>query len=153
MAKTIIIKLSKLKLNPENPQKFKDLSKLENSLKEFPEMLKLRPLIYDPKTMYVLGGNKRLICLQNLGYKEIPKNWTLAADDITEEQKKRFVIADNVGFGEWDFDKLNEFWDYMLNGTLEQFLNKAVYIREYTKLRDKKNTKDFINFTNQKLKL
>ena len=60
------MKITELKINPNNPQKFDDLSKLEKSLKEFPKMLELRPLIYDPETMYVLGGNKRLICLQNL---------------------------------------------------------------------------------------
>ena len=69
------MKLSKLKINPNNPQKFNDLSKLENSIKEFPKMMQLRPLVYDPETMQVLGGNKRLICLQNLGHKEIPDTW------------------------------------------------------------------------------
>lgn len=103
--------LSKLKINPKNPQKFSDLSKLENSIKEFPKMMELRPLIYDNKTMEVLGGNKRLICLQNLGYKEIPENWAKSAETLTDEEKQRFIIADNVGFGEWDFDILDENWD------------------------------------------
>jgi len=71
------MKLSELKINPSNPQKFDDLSKLENSIKEFPKMMSLRPLVYDPKNMQVLGGNKRLICLQNLGFKEIPDNWVM----------------------------------------------------------------------------
>lgn len=104
------MKLSTLKINPNNPQKFDDLSKLENSIKEFPKMMSLRPLIYDPKDMIVLGGNKRLICLQNLGFKEIPDNWIKSADELTEEEKKRFIIADNVGFGTWD-EELLEDWD------------------------------------------
>ena len=104
------MKLSELKINPNNPQKFDDLSKLENSIKEFPKMMELRPLVYDPKTMHVLGGNKRLICLQNLGYKEIPDKWVKCAEDLTEAEQQRFIIADNVGFGEWDMDVL-EGWD------------------------------------------
>jgi hypothetical protein len=104
------MKIKDLKVNPNNPQKFDDLSKLQNSIKEFPKMMELRPMVYDPKTKYVLGGNKRLICLQNLEFKEIPDNWVISADKLTEEEKKRFVIADNVGFGEWDEEKLIE-WD------------------------------------------
>lgn len=100
------MKLSELKINPNNPQKFDDLSKLENSIKEFPKMMELRPIIYDSKNMQVLGGNKRLICLQNLDYKEIPDNWVKAADELTEDEKKRFILADNIGFGEWDWDIL-----------------------------------------------
>ena len=105
------MKLSKLKLNPDNPQIFDDLSILQNSIKEFPKMLELRPLVYDPITMYVLGGNKRLICLQNLGYKDISDNWIKSAEDLTDEEKKRFIIADNVNYGEWDEDKLLKGWN------------------------------------------
>jgi hypothetical protein len=107
------MKTELLKLNPENPQKFKkkDLKKLENSIKEFPKMMELRPLVYDPETMFILGGNKRLICIQNLGMKEIPDTWVKSAADLTEEEKKRFIIADNVGFGEWDYDMLRELYE------------------------------------------
>jgi len=104
------MKLKEIKVNPDNPQKFNDLSKLENSIKEFPKMMELRPLVYDPETMQVLGGNKRLICLQNLGYKDIPDTWVLSAEDLTDEEKQRFIIADNVGFGQWDWDKLDN-WE------------------------------------------
>ncbi|MBT3209139.1 MAG: DNA modification methylase [Bacteroidetes bacterium] len=96
-----------LLLNPNNPQKFNDLAKLQNSIKEFPKMLELRPLVYDPKTMYVLGGNKRLICLKELGYKEIPVKWTKVATKLSKDEIQRFIIADNVSFGEWDFDLLD----------------------------------------------
>lgn len=104
------IKITDLKINPDNPQKFDDLSKLENSIKEFPKMMELRPMVYDPSTMYVLGGNKRLLCLQNLGFKEIPDTWVKSAESLTEDEKQRFIIADNVGFGEWDLELLQE-WD------------------------------------------
>lgn len=105
------MELSKLKLNKNNPQKFDDLSKLENSIKEFPKMMELRPLIYDAETFEVLGGNKRLICLQNLGFKEIPDNWAKSADKLTAKEKKRFIIADNISFGDWDNEILKENWD------------------------------------------
>ena len=125
------MKLSKLKINPSNPQTFNDLSKLENSIKEFPKMMNLRPLVYDPKNMQVLGGNKRLICLQNLGFKEIPDNWTQSADELTPEEKKRFIIADNVGFGEWDWDVLeSEFSGYNLD---EWNLNVPIRIENINK--------------------
>ena len=107
------MKLSELKINPGNPQKFDDLSKLEQSIKEFPKMMTLRPLVVDADNM-VLGGNKRLICLQNLGYKEIPDDWVKRADELTTEEQRRFIIADNVGFGEWDWDVLSE-WDEPLD--------------------------------------
>jgi len=104
------MKLSELKLNPNNPQKFDDLTSLENSIKNFPKMMKLRPIIYDPETRHVLGGNKRLLCLQNLGYKEIPDDWVKSADELTEDEKKRFVIQDNIQIGKWDFYLLDN-WD------------------------------------------
>ena len=103
------MKLADLKINPNNPQKFDDLSKLENSIKEFPKMMELRPIVTDASNM-VLGGNKRLICLQNLGYKEIPDTWVKRAEDLTEDEQQRFIIADNVGFGEWDMELLED-WD------------------------------------------
>jgi len=105
------MKLSKLKLNPDNPQVFGDLEKLKNSIKEFPKMMKLRPLVYDPATGYVLGGNKRLVCLRELEFKEIPDEWVRSADELTEEEKKRFIIADNLLWGEFDWDKLKDEWD------------------------------------------
>lgn len=105
------IKMSDLKVNPRNPQKFNDLSKLEKSLKEFPKMMELRPLVIDDDGI-ILGGNKRLICLKKLGYKEIPKTWIKKASELTESEKERFIIADNVGFGDWDFEILKDDFDF-----------------------------------------
>jgi len=103
------MKIKDIKINPNNPQKFTDLSKLENSIKEFPKMMELRPLVVDNNNM-VLGGNKRLLCLQNLGYKEIPDTWVKSAQDLTKDEQRRFIIADNIGFGEWDMEIISE-WD------------------------------------------
>lgn len=110
------MKLSKLKLNPTNPRIIKDdkFKKLVQSLKDFPEMMEKRPIVcvtdVDGK-MFPIGGNMRLKALRELGMREIPDEWVVLADDWTEEQRKEFTIKDNVGFGEWNWDDLQENWD------------------------------------------
>lgn len=110
------MKLTKIKLNPTNPRIIKDdkFKKLVQSLKEFPEMIEKRPMVcvtdVDGK-IYPLGGNMRLRAIQELEYKEIPDTWVMMADDWTEEKRKEFVIKDNVGFGEWDWNDLANNWD------------------------------------------
>lgn len=111
-----MIPISKLKLNPTNPRIIKDdkFKKLVQSLKDFPEMMEKRPIVcvtdIDGK-MFPIGGNMRLKALRELGTKEIPDSWVVLADDWTEEQRKEFTIKDNVGFGEWNWDELQENWD------------------------------------------
>jgi len=104
--------LKKIKLNPRNPRLIKEarFKKLVQSLKEFPKMLALRPIVINEDNV-VLGGNMRLKALIELGYKEVPDAWVKRADELTEEEKKRFVITDNVEFGENDFDILLKEWD------------------------------------------
>ena len=110
------MKLSDLKANPNNPRIIKDdkFNKLVKSIQDFPEMMEKRPIVVvtdvDGK-MYPLGGNMRLKALQELKYKEIPENWITKADEWTEEKRREFVIKDNVGFGEWDFEMLANEWD------------------------------------------
>ena len=106
------MKINELKLNKSNPRVCKDhkFEKLKKSISEFPKMLELRPMIIDDQNI-VLGGNMRLTALKDLGYKEIPDNWVKRASELTEEEKQRFVIADNVGFGDWDWDILANEWD------------------------------------------
>lgn len=98
-------------LNPNNPRIIRDdkFKKLCQSIKEFPKMLELRPIIVDDKGM-ILGGNMRFRALQELGW-EIKDEWVKKANDLTEEEKKRFIIEDNIPFGEWDWDKLADEWD------------------------------------------
>jgi hypothetical protein len=107
------MKLSQLKTNPSNPRIIRDekFKKLVMSIESFPKMLELRPIVYNPETMEVLGGNMRLKALQELKYKEIPDKWIKSAESLTEEEKKRFIIEDNVGFGEWDYKLLENNWD------------------------------------------
>lgn len=134
------MKLSALKTNPNNPRLIKDdkFFKLVNSILEFPKMMELRPMVYDEENI-IHGGNMRSKALlhiksegkekalkhlesvgkpenisffESLFFKgEIPDNWAKKASDLTEEEKRRFVIADNIGFGEWDNDILTNEWD------------------------------------------
>jgi ParB-like chromosome segregation protein Spo0J len=105
--------IKKIKPNPNNPRLIKDekFKKLVKSLQEFPEMLEKRPLVcvtdVDGK-VYPLGGNMRLKAAQELGMKELP---VTLADDWTQEQRQQFVIKDNIGYGEWDWDAIANEWD------------------------------------------
>jgi len=103
------VKISKVKGNPSNPRIIKNdkFKKLVKSIKEFPEMLKLRPIVVD-EGMMVLGGNMRLKASKDAGLKEV---WIEVAEGLTEEQKKEFIVKDNVGFGEWEWDMLANEWD------------------------------------------
>jgi len=104
------VKTSQLKANPDNPRKItKDqLERLKTSLQNFTEMMALRPMVYDPETMYVLGGNQRLAAINALGMKEIPDTWAIPATGLTPEQMKEFILRDNIPMGEWDFPLLLE---------------------------------------------
>jgi hypothetical protein len=103
------VAIREIKPNTNNPRFIKDdkFRKLVKSIKEFPEMLELRPIVVD-SDMIVLGGNMRLKACIEAGLTEVP---ILVADQLTEEQKKEFIVKDNVGFGEWDWDLLANEWD------------------------------------------
>lgn len=103
------MKINLIKPNPNNPRIIKDdkFKKLVQSIKDFPQMLELRPIVIDENNI-VLGGNMRLKACQELGLKDVP---TIYAKDLTEDQKKEFIIKDNVGFGEWNWDDLANEWD------------------------------------------
>jgi len=106
------MKLKDIKLNKNNPRIIKDdkFNKLKKSISEFPKMLELRPMILDEDNT-VLGGNMRLQALKALQYTEIPDNWIKYAKDLTDEEKQRFIFADNIGFGDWDWDIIANEWD------------------------------------------
>jgi len=107
-----MIKLSSIKPNPDNPRVIRDekFQKLKQSIQDFPKMMCLRPMVIDDQGM-ILGGNMRLKALQDLGFKEVPQEWVKQAAELTEEEKNRFIIADNVGYGDWQWDMLNSSWD------------------------------------------
>ena len=109
----MIVDIKQVKTNPKNPRVIKDdkFKKLVKSIQEFPDMLNKRPLVCFTDTdgkYVVLGGNMRLKACNELKLTEIP---IILADEWTEEQKNEFLIKDNVGFGEWDWDDLANEWD------------------------------------------
>ena len=103
-----LLKISAVKPNTDNPRVIRDnkFQKLVASIKEFPEMLKLRPIVVN-KDMIILGGNMRYKACIEAGLKEV---WVLKAADLTKEQENEFIVKDNVGFGEWDWDILANQW-------------------------------------------
>ena len=105
----ITVKISEVKSNPNNPRIIKDdkFQKLVKSIKEFPEMLNIRPIVVNAD-MVVLGGNMRLKACKEAGLKEVA---IIKAEDLTEDQQKQFIIKDNVGFGEWYWEDLANNWD------------------------------------------
>jgi len=103
------VNISSVKENPDNPRFIKDskFKKLVKSIKAFPEMLEKRPIVVD-ENMVVLGGNMRLKACKSAGLFEV---WIDVAEGWTEKQKKEFIVKDNVGFGEWDWDILANEWN------------------------------------------
>jgi len=103
------VKITEVKNNPKNPRLIKDdkFKKLVKSIQEFPQMLELRPIVVDENNI-VLGGNMRLKACKEAGLKEV---YIVKAEGLTELQKDEFIVKDNVGFGEWDWDMLANEWD------------------------------------------
>lgn len=104
-----LVDIKIIKPNPNNPRLIKDekYQKLVKSIQEFPEMLNLRPIVVNDD-MIVLGGNMRLKACQELKLKQIP---IIRASELTQDQAREFIIKDNVGFGEWDWDMIANEWD------------------------------------------
>jgi hypothetical protein len=100
--------ISKVRPNSDNPRYIKDekFKKLVQSLRDFPEMANVRPIVVNTE-MVVLGGNMRLKAMQEAGWSEVP----VKIVDWSEEKQREFIIKDNVGFGEWDWDELANTWD------------------------------------------
>jgi hypothetical protein len=101
-------KLETLKPNPKNPRVIKDdkFQKLVQSIRAFPQMLEVRPIVCTPDGV-VLGGNMRLRACKEAGLREVPVHVVSWLDSQQEE----FIIKDNVGYGEWDWDMLANQWD------------------------------------------
>lgn len=100
-------------INPHNPRYIRDerYQQLKKSIKEFPKMMKLRPIIVENDGM-ILGGNMRYLAMIDLGYEEIPEGWVVKASELTEEEQRKFKIVDNIPFGDWDYDILANEWDF-----------------------------------------
>jgi hypothetical protein len=150
------VKIYKIKGNPNNPRIIKNdkFKKLVKSIKEFPEMLKLRPIVVDENYM-VLGGNMRLKASQDAGLKEV---WVEVAEGLSEEQKDEFIVKDNVNFGEWDYDLLsNDFnskqlvewgldvWENQDDIIEEEILSRNIKAPSYKIQEFKPELSDLIN--------
>ncbi len=136
--KTEKVSISQVKTNPNNPRLIKDdkFKKLVSSIKEFPEMLEIRPIVVDNDNV-VLGGNMRLRACKEAGLKEVH---IIKADQLTEKQQREFIIKDNVGFGEWDWDDLANEWDI---DELEDWgLDLPVLLNEDPEIKDISDTID-----------
>lgn len=103
------VKIGDIRLNPDNPRIIKDkkFKKLVQSIKDFPEMLEIRPIVVNEDNV-ILGGNMRYKACQQAGFDEV---YIIKAKDLTEDQQKEFLIKDNSGFGEWDWDILANDWE------------------------------------------
>jgi ParB-like chromosome segregation protein Spo0J len=101
--------ITQIKSNPNNPRLIKDhkFKQLVKSIQDFPQMLELRPIVIDENNM-VLGGNMRLKACLEAGLTDVP---VIHANNLTEAQKKEFIIKDNISFGEHDFDILANEWN------------------------------------------
>jgi len=148
------VKINKVFSNPVNPRLIKEnkFIKLKKSIKEFPEMLKLRPIVVNNE-MGILGGNMRYKACVELGLKDV---WIIKVKDLTDKQMEEFVIKDNVGFGEWDWDILaNQFdnkeltdwgldvWQTNDETNLDDFFNEEI------ELEEKENTKIILEYNKQ----
>lgn len=123
---TTVVSIKKVKRNPANPRTIKDESfrSLVKSIKDFPEMLKIRPIVCDENGI-VLGGNMRHAAAIEAGLTEIP---VIYATDLTEEQQREFIIKDNVGFGDWNWEQLTNEWNP------EQLLDWGLNIPDYNQV-------------------
>jgi len=112
-------KISEVKVNPKNPRLIKDhkYHKLVKSIREFPEMLKIRPIVVDENNV-ILGGNMRYKACIEAGLKEV---YVINASELSEAKKKEFVVKDNVNFGEWDYDLLS--MDYEVDKLIDYGIN------------------------------
>lgn len=104
----IKVKVAAIKSNPKNPRLIKDdkFKKLVKSIKDFPEMESVRPIVVN-KDMVILGGNMRYKAMIECGYKEV----NVEVVDWSEQKQNEFIIKDNVGFGEWEWDEIANSWD------------------------------------------
>jgi ParB-like chromosome segregation protein Spo0J len=131
--------------NPDNPRFIKDykFEKLVKSIKEFPQMLDLRPIVVN-QDMIVLGGNMRLKACEEAGLTEVP---IIFADNLTPEQEKEFIIKDNSSFGEWDWDLLANEWN------VDQLADWGIDIPNFDIDNDVEDEKDLSDQLEQSFKI
>ena len=145
------IQISKIKLNPNNPRLIKDdkFTKLVQSIKDFPEMLNIRPIVVN-EDMIILGGNMRFKACKEAGLKEVP---IIKASGLSAEKQREFLIKDNLAGGEWDWNMLANEWDEIELGDwgldIQNFNTGNV---DYSDKNEEINVDDFENEMVIKLK-
>ena len=155
------MKLSEIKVNKSNPRIIKDekFKKLIKSLEDFPKMMEFRPIVVNDDGM-ILGGNMRYRALLDLGYKEVPDNWVKKASDLTDDEKRRFIIVDNLSFGEHDWDALANEWDaeqledwgLTVNNFNTDSINLDSFFEEDNSKKENKN-KIILEYTDEEFEL
>jgi hypothetical protein len=145
--------LSDLIISPNNPQIFGDLKGLENSLKRNPKFLTKNRIKYDPETMHILSGNKRVICLRNLGYDKIPNEWveSITKEEFNDQEKKEFVVTENTLYGEHDFVMLKENYTFDFLSDIGVVSNQEFEPMIHPELGSKEVTQEDIDKTNQRM--
>lgn len=135
----LIVKLTDIKVNPNNPRLIKDCKfrQLVQSIKDFPEMLNIRPIVVN-KDMIILGGNMRYKACKEAGLKEIP----IIVADLPEDKQREFLIKDNVSGGEWDWDILANEWD------AEQLSDWGLDVPTFEDIEDEQHEKTIEELTN-----
>lgn len=135
----LIVKLTDIKVNPNNPRLIKDYKfrQLVQSIKDFPEMLNIRPIVVN-KDMIILGGNMRYKACKEAGLKEIP----IIVADLSEDKQREFLIKDNVSGGEWDWDILANEWD------AEQLSDWGLDVPTFEDIEDEQHEKTIEELTN-----
>lgn len=127
-----MIKLNTLKPNPSNPRNIspEKIDKLVKSIQGFEKMMALRPIIID-KDNIIIGGNQRYTALKKAGYKEIPDEWVKQDSTLTDEERREFIVKDNLNLGEFDMDLLSA--EYELDELADWGLDLPAYLKdEYT---------------------
>lgn len=142
---TNAMKVSDIIPNPNNPRIIKDakFKQLVKSIKDFPEMLNLRPIVINEDNV-VLGGNMRLKAVIEAKIKEVP---VIVAKGLTPEQEKEFIIKDNVGFGEWDWDELANNWEIELLSDWGLDLPLDAFVEEEEEEVEKEKISRTLSFT------
>lgn len=143
------VKISTIKTNPDNPRVIKDnkFKQLVKSIKDFPQMLELRPIVVNEEMM-VLGGNMRLKACKEAGLEEVH---ILQAKDLTLDQQREFIIKDNISFGDWDWGVIKDDWstnvitdwglDIEINQEFQPFLFPGLDTTEVTREEMQKEAK------------
>lgn len=136
------IAISKIKLNPNNPRLIKDdkFNKLVQSIKDFPEMLNIRPIVVNDD-MIILGGNMRFKACKEAGLKEVP---IIKASGLSTEKQREFLIKDNVSGGEWDWDILEK-WDSLQLG--EWGIDMPIFDTNINDIEEVEEFNEAVNFT------